>query len=114
IETALTHTQRAMRSARKAFRESAGESGYLLRYGEAALVASICLHKMHKPERAIAFIRAADEANQALGQRPGSEHLRQYGACFLQMGENYDDLAERQLKRAPKRMLRKNEARNDV
>jgi tetratricopeptide (TPR) repeat protein len=114
IEMALAHAQRAMRAARKAFRESAGEGGYLLRYGEAALVASICLQKLHKPERAIDFIRAADEANEALGQRPGSEHLRQYGACFLQMGENYDDLAERQFKRAPKRMLRKGEVNHEV
>ena len=30
------------------------------------------------------------------------------------MGENYDDLAERQFKRAPKRMLRKGEVNHEV
>lgn len=80
IETALGHAGGAMRAACKAFRESAGEKAYLLRYAEAALIASICLQKLHEPERAFAFIRATDEANRAAGQLPGSEHLRQRGA----------------------------------
>ena len=49
IDEALRHARRAMRFAVKALRESAGEKGYLLRYVESALVASICLQKMHSP-----------------------------------------------------------------
>jgi hypothetical protein len=114
IKTALSHSQNAMNTALDAFRESAGEKGYLLRYGEAALIASICLQKLHEPERAFAFIRAADNANRAVGQLPGSEHLRQRGASFIQMGAGYDDRATRQFERAPIRMMRKSEAHNDV
>jgi hypothetical protein len=114
IRIALGHAQRAMGLAVDAFRESAGEKDYLLRYAESALVASICLQKMHQPERAFAFIKAADEANAAAGQLPGTEHLRQRGASYMHMGAKYDDLAERALVRAPKRMKRKNEAQHPV
>jgi len=114
IEVALRHARRAMRFAVKAFRESAGVKGYLLRYGESALVASICLQKMHRPEEAFAFIKAADSASIAAGQLPGSEHLRQRGASFMHMGVDYDDRAERALMRAPERMRRKNEAEHPV
>lgn len=110
IDSALRHARRAMRLAVKAFRESGGEKGYLLRYGEAALISSICLQKMHDPENAFAYIRAADEANIAAGQLLGSEHFRQRGASFIHMGVKYDDLANSALSRAPKRMRRKNEA----
>jgi len=113
-ETALAHAERAMRLATEAFRESAGEKGYLLRYTESALVASICLQKIHLPERAFEFIQAADDANIAAGQLPGSEHLRQRGASFIHMGKGYDDLGRKALTRAPARMLRKNEARHKV
>jgi hypothetical protein len=114
IKTAFAHSQRAMELSLDAFRESAGENGYLLRYSEAALVASICLQKMHQPERAFSFIRAADAANESVGQLPGSEHLRQRGASFIQMGKGWDDIARRQLDRAPNRMRRKEEARHEV
>jgi tetratricopeptide (TPR) repeat protein len=114
IEMALDHAERAMDRAVEAFKESAGAKDYLLRYGEAALVASVCLQKLHQPELSLSFIRAADEANIAIGDLPGSEHLRQRGASLMQLGKDYDDLADGQLRRAPRRMLRKNEARNDV
>ena len=114
IQTALEHAQRAMELAVDAFRESAGEKGYLLRYGEAALIASLCLQKMHQPELAFAFIKAADEANIAAGQLPGSEHLRQRGASFIQMGSLYNELANKALEWAPRRMQRKNEARHPI
>ena len=114
ISVALGHAQRAMKLAIDAFRESAGDRGYLLRYGESALVASICLQKMHQPEQAFAFIKAADQASEAVGQLPGSEHLRQRGASFLHMGSGYDDLANKLLTHAPKRMQRKNEAQHPV
>ena len=110
----LAHAERAMGLATEAFRESAGEKGYLLRYTESALVASICLQKLHLPEQAFAFIQAADDANIAAGQLPGSEHLRQRGASFIHMGKGYDDLARKALTRAPMRMLRKNEARHEI
>ena len=114
IDMALWHARRAMKLAIRAFRESAGVKGYLLRYGEAALVASICLQKMHRPEQAFAFIEAADEACIAAGQLPGSEHLRQRGASFMHMGVEYDDLAKKAFTKAPKRMQRKNEAEHPV
>jgi hypothetical protein len=114
IEMALDHAERAMDRAVEAFKESAGAKDYLLRYGEAALVASVCLQKLHQPELSLSFIQAADEANIAIGDLPGSEHLRQRGASLIQLGKDYDDLADGQLRRAPKRMLRKNEARNEV
>jgi hypothetical protein len=114
IDRALRHARRAMRLAVRAFRESAGEKGYLLRYGESALVASICLQKIHRPERSFAFIKVADEACIAAGQLPGSEHLRQRGASFMHMGCENDELAERALIRAPERMRRKNEAEHPV
>jgi len=85
-----------------------------MRYGESALVASICLQKMHRPERSFAFIKAADEACIAAGQLPGSEHFRQRGAAFMHMGRDNDDRAERALVRAPERMRRKNEAEHPV
>jgi len=111
---ALEHAQRSMKLAVRAFRESAGEKGYLLRYGESALVVSVCLQKMHKPQHAFAFIKAADQANEAAGQLPGSEHLRQRGASFMHMGTQYDDPADRALARASERMRRKNEAQHPV
>jgi len=114
IDLALRHARHAMKLAVRAFRESAGEKGYLLRYGEAALIASICLQKMHGSEQSFAFISAADEANIAAGQLPGSEHLRQRGASFIHMGAKYDDLAIKALTSAPKRMRRKNEAEHPV
>jgi len=114
IEEAFLHGKRAMNLARDAFRESAGVKDYLLRYSEAALVASICLQKMHRPESSFVFIDAADEANISAGQVAGSEHLRQRGASFIHLGVGYDDLAGRAFTRAPKRMRRKNEARNPV
>lgn len=114
IDIAFAHSQDAMNTALAAFRESAGERGYLLRYGEAALIASICLQKLHRPRQAITFIRAADNANIALGQYPGSEHLRQRGASLIQMGATYDDRAARQLELAPDRMKLKKEAVHDV
>jgi hypothetical protein len=114
IDQALRHARHAMRLAVRAFRESAGAKDYLLRYGESALVASICLQKMHKPERSFAFIKAADEACIAAGQLPGSEHLRQRGASFMHMGPDYDDRADLALTRAPERMRRKNEAEHPV
>lgn len=114
IDEALRHARRAMRFAVKALRESAGEKGYLMRYGESALVASICLQKMHRSECSFAFIKAADEACIAAGQPPGSEHLRQRGASFMHMGREHDDLAERALARAPERMRRNNEAQHPV
>jgi hypothetical protein len=86
----------------------------LIPYGESALVASICLQKMHRPEQAFAYIKAADEANIAAGQLPGSEHLRQRGASFIHMGAKYDDLANKALTNAPKRMRRKNEAGHPI
>ncbi len=107
---ALKHARAAMRIAVEAFRESAGDKQYLLRYGEAALVASICLQKQHYPKASIKFIEAADRANEAAGQLPGSEHLRQRGSVFLQLGPGYDDLAKEMLTQAPERMERKNEA----
>jgi hypothetical protein len=114
IDQALRHARRSMRLAVRAFRESAGEKGYLMRYGESALVASICLQKMHRPEHSFAFIKAADEACIAAGQLAGSEHLRQRGAAFMHMGRDNDDRAERALVRAPERMRRKNEAEHPV
>src|SRR6185312_1901683 len=90
IDQGFRHARRSMRLAVRAFRESAGEKGYLLRYAESALVASICLQKMHKPEGSFAFIKAADEACIAAGQLPGSEHLRQRGASFMHMSVKYD------------------------
>lgn len=114
ISVALTHAQQAMSLAVVAFHESAGEKEYLLRYCESALVASICLQKMHRPEDSFAFIKAANKASIAAGQRPGSEHLRQRGASFMHMGAEYDDLAERAFVRAPRRMRRKNEAHQPV
>jgi len=114
IDQALRHARRSMKLAIRAFRESAGDKSYLLRYGESALVASICLQKMHRPEQAFDFIKAADEVNIAAGQLPGSEHLRQRGASFIHMGAKYDDLANKALTSAPKRMRRKNEAGHPV
>lgn len=114
IDQALRHARRSMKLAIHAFRESAGEKGHLLRYSESALIASICLQKMHRPERSFAFIEAADDACIAAGQLPGSEHLRQRGASFMHMDAEYDDEAERALIRAPKRMRRKNEAQHPV
>jgi len=114
IQAALAHAQHAMDLAQEAFRESAGVKDYLLRYSEAALVASICLQKMHRPESSFAFIDAADDANITAGQVVGSEHLRQRGASFIHLGAGYDDLADRALTRAPKRMRRKSEAQNPV
>lgn len=114
IDLALTHARRAMKLAVRAFRESAGVKGYLLHYGKSALVASICLQKMHRPEDSFAFIGAADEACIAAGQLPGSEHLRQRGASFMHMGSLYDDHAKTALTKAPKRMRRKNEAEHPV
>jgi len=114
IEAALAHAEHAMNLAQDAFRESAGVKDYLLRYSEAALVASVCLQKMHRPKRAFNFIRAADEANIAAGEVPGSEHLRQRGASFIHRGRTFDELANRELVRAIERMRRKSEARNPV
>jgi hypothetical protein len=114
IETALDHAQRAMNLAVEAFQESAGARSYLLRYSEAALVASICVQKLHQPNRAFALIQLADEANIAAGQLPGSEHLRQRGASFIHLGQSYDYLADKALSQAPTRMLRNNEARHEV
>lgn len=114
IGVALAHARSAMRLARRAFRESAGDKQYLLRYSESALVASVCLQKMRQPEQAFAFIKAADDACEAAGELPGSEHLRQRGVSFLQMGSNYDDRAKQAFHRAPLRMQRKNEARHKV
>ncbi len=114
IEEALGHAQSAMSRALDAFRELAGERDYLLRYGEAALVASVCLQKMHQTEQSLVYIQAADEANIAIGERPGSEHLRQRGAALVQLGAAYDDLAEKQFLHAPKRMLRKYEAHHEL
>ena len=114
IKTSLGHAQRAMNLAVEAFRESAGVKSYLLRYSEAALVASICVQKMHQPERAFSFIRLADEANIAEGQLPGSEHLRQRGASFIHLGRDFDHLADKALSRAAERMLLKKEATNEV
>jgi hypothetical protein len=113
VSIALRHAEAAMSLAVDAFRESAGETSYLLRYTESALVASVCLQKMHRPKDAFAFIKAADEANIAAGQLPGSEHLRQRGAAFTQIGGN-DDRAIKAFNRAASRMRRKNEARHPV
>jgi tetratricopeptide (TPR) repeat protein len=114
IDASLGHARTAMESALEAFRESAGNKEYLLRYGEASLVASICLQKMHLPEESLKYIRAADEANEAAGQLPGSEHLRQRGTAFIQMGSRYDDLADKLLRLASERMEIKNEADHPV
>jgi hypothetical protein len=114
IETALGHAQHAMNLGVEAFRESAGAKNYLLRYSEAALIASICVQKLHQPGRAFALIQLADEANIAAGQLPGSEHLRQRGASFIHLGRKYDYLADKVLSQAPARMHRQGEARHDV
>jgi hypothetical protein len=111
---ALNHAREAMRCAYDAFQESAGEKSYLFRYGEAALIASICLQKMHQPEQALSFIDAADQANLAAGVLPGSEHLRQRGASFVQLGKDWDERAAKQFERAPKRMMRRKEAGHDI
>jgi hypothetical protein len=114
IQRALHHACTAMEAAVEAFRESAGNREYLLRYGEAALVASICSHKLHAPQDALRFIQVADEANIVAGQLPGSEHFRQRGAAFIQMGSRYDDLAEKMLTLAPVRMEEKHEAGHPI
>jgi hypothetical protein len=114
VEAALAHARWAMVLALNAFRESAGKKGYLFRYGEAALVASVCLQKMHQPEQALAFIKVADDANLAAGAVPGSEHLRQRGTSFMHMGAAWDELARNQFERSPKRMLRKDEAQYEI
>ncbi len=111
---ALRHAKAAMKIAVEAYRESSGDKQYLLRYGEAALVASICLQKQHYPKASMRFIEEADRANIAAGQLPGSEHLRQRGSVFLQLGPGYDDLAKDMLRQAPERMERKNEARHSL
>jgi hypothetical protein len=98
IQRALHHACTAMEAAVEAFRESAGNREYLLRYGEAAL----------------RFIQVADEANIVAGQLPGSEHFRQRGAAFIQMGSRYDDLAEKMLTLAPVRMEEKHEAGHPI
>jgi hypothetical protein len=69
---------------------------------------------MHLPEESLKYIRAADEANEAAGQLPGSEHLRQRGTAFIQMGSRYDDLADKLLRLASERMEIKNEADHPV
>jgi hypothetical protein len=114
IKKALGHACSAMEAAVEAFRESAGNKEYLLRYGEAALVASICMQKLQAPQAALRFIRAADEANVAAGQLPGSEHLRQRGAAFIQMGRGNDELAKKMLVLAAMRMEEKHEASHPI
>ncbi len=113
-QQAFIYARAAMSLALDAFRESGGEKQYLLRYGEAALVASICLQKMHLPALAFPYVRAADEANEAVGQKPGSEHLRQRGAIHLQMGDRYDQDARSEFDRARERMKQKEEANHPV
>jgi hypothetical protein len=103
-----------MEAAVEAYRESAGSKEYLLRYGEAALVASICSQKMHVPQNALRFIRVADEANIIAGELPGSEHLRQRGAALIQIGNRYDDLANKMLTLAAIRMDEKREASHPI
>ena len=114
IETAFAHAQVAMNFAIEAFRESAGDKRYLLRYGEAALIASICLQKLDLPARSFVFIQAADEANRAAGKLPGSEHLRQRGVSYLRLGPRYDDRAKKAFTRAPIRMEKNSEAQHPV
>jgi hypothetical protein len=114
IQKALRHARTAMETAVEAFRDSAGNREYLLRYGEAALVASVCSQKLHAPKDAFRFIELADEANVIAGQLPGSEHLRQRGAALIQMGSRYDDVATRMLTLAPMRMEEKDEAKHPI
>jgi hypothetical protein len=114
IKKALGHARTAMEAAVEAYRESAGSNEYLLRYGEAALVASICSQKLHAPQNALRFIRAADEANVIAGQLPGSEHLRQRGAALIQIGRGYDELAKKMLMLAAVRMEEKHEASHPI
>jgi hypothetical protein len=114
IKKALGHACSAMEAAVEAFRESAGDREYLLRYGEAALLASICMQKLQAPRDALRFIRAADEANITAGELPGSEHFRQRGAALIQIGRRYDDLARKMLSLAPVRMEEKHEASHPI
>jgi len=110
IERSIGHAKSAMAAAVEAFTQSAGDKQYLFRYGESALIASICFQKLHLPKRAIRFIRAADRANEAAGVLPGSEHLRQMGSAFIQMGDSYDEVANKALLQATERMKRRDEA----
>ena len=113
IDDALASSKCAMQLALEAFRESAGDKTLLHRYGEAALIASICLQKKHAPRASHRFIKAADAANIAAGLRPGSEHLRQLGAAMLQAG-SHDDRAVNAFKMAEERMRQRSEAANTV
>lgn len=113
IDDALNHAQDAMRLALMAFRESAGARGYLLRYSEAALVASVCLQKRQSPKASHDFIKAAIDANEAAGVIPGSEPFRQLGTALLQL-TGHDDRAARAFRSAEARMKQKDEASHPV
>lgn len=113
IDEALVHERAAMELALTAFRESAGEKSYLLRYSEAALIASVCSQKRHNPRASHSFIKAANDAHEAANMVPGSEHLRQFGTALLQL-MGHDDRAVRAFNSAVQRMQDKDETSHPV